>query len=134
LTITKPTTPAGSTSARAAIGTEIDYWLDISLTGDAEGTAEMHESMIKVKYDKAKVTAKGAVEENLRLAYYDGTNWVLPPSGGSVDMTAMVVVQSTSHFSQWGVYATGKNSASALSASLITVVAAVVAAVFGSRV
>jgi len=72
-------------------------------------TAESEDNLnatITYTYDKSEIEAKGIAESTLRIGYYDTTqsSWIFMSSGGSVDTSASVVSQTTTHFSTWGVY------------------------------
>jgi hypothetical protein len=126
LTVTKSTTPA--TTAPAGY-TPLNVYLTIDLTGTADSNP--FNAVISYTYTSAQLAAAGISSSNaanLKLAYYDTTSssWVFP-SGGHVDTTTMVVAQSTTHFSQWGVY--GTSGVAALTANAFVVALAALFAV-----
>jgi len=93
---------------------------------DQSGTAASYngQATITYKYTTADLVAAGvtnAQAAQLKFAYYDtvSMSWKSPSSGASVDTQAMVVSQVTTHFSQWGMYAS--NAANALNANFLLV-------------
>jgi len=127
LEVTKSTTPA--TTAPTGV-TPLNIYLTIDLTGNAQSSP--FNAVISYTYTAAELTAAGistANAANLKLAYYDTTSmsWVFPSTGGKVDTSTMVVTQSTTHFSQWGVY--GTSGVAALTANAFVVALAALFAV-----
>jgi hypothetical protein len=103
---------------------ELKVWFNVNL----QNAAAAHTSTIKYTYTDAQLTAVGlAVSDanKLRLARYDTTTmkWQTMQSGGSVDLQAKVVSQTTTQFSQWGLYMGGENSSSSLRVQALSVVA-----------
>jgi len=105
----------------------LSVWFYVQL-----GSQVSHQSTIKYQYTAAQVQAAYGANfdaSKLRLAWYDTSKnqWTFPSSGASVDTTNMLIIQQTTSFSQWGVYAsTGGSSGSgakALSLEMIPLVA-----------
>jgi len=95
-------------------------------TYDQSGAATNYngQATITYKYSPADLTAAGvatADAANLKFAYYDTSSmsWTTPSSGCSVNTQTMVVSQTTTHFSQWSIYAS--NVANALNANFLLV-------------
>jgi len=61
---------------------------------------------LKYQYDAA-MSAEAA--QTLRFAFYSDGEWKFPDSGVSVDTEARVVSQTTTHFSEWGVFENSNN-------------------------
>jgi hypothetical protein len=109
----------------ATLGTFFKVFLTFDAYDQSSAaTTFQGDATITYKYTTADLTAAGInanMAGNLRFAYYDTTSmaWTTPSSGGSVDTSAMVVSQTTTHFSQWGVYAA--NGAFVNSANMLLV-------------
>jgi len=117
---TTSTTPPPSTQ-----GNYLKVFLQFD-TYDQSGAATSYngQATISYKYSAADLTAAGvtnAQAANLKFAFYDTSSmsWTTPSSGCNVDTQAMVVSQTTTHFSQWSVYAS--NAANALNANFLLV-------------
>jgi len=83
-------------------GIALGVYLDIDVTDD-----DNHDSTIRYTYSQAQCDAAGIdadMEEDLRFAYFADGKWNFMDDGHSVDTDAKVVSQSTTHFSQWGVF------------------------------
>jgi len=88
------------------LGVNLNVFLQITL-----GQIQPHDSVIQFTYTNAELLAAGlaattAVAANLRFAYYSDANaqWVVPPGSHSVDTTNQIIYQSTTTFSEWGIY------------------------------
>eukprot|EP00750_Incisomonas_marina_P031667 INCI8273.1.p1 GENE.INCI8273.1~~INCI8273.1.p1 ORF type:complete len:764 (-),score=167.70 INCI8273.1:30-2321(-) len=95
---------------------------------------EAVDATLSFEYD-ASIDAE--VAATLRFAFYDDDNetWTFMEAGANVDTSARVVSQTTVHFSEWGVFASGDAGISegAVPSSLqalVSVVALVVAVLF----
>jgi hypothetical protein len=93
--------------------TALRVWFNVNLATSSAS----HNSVIKYKYTDDQLTAVGleaASASKLRLCWYDSAAamWKVPSSGGSVDTNTKIVTQSTTSFSQWGVYYDKNKSAS----------------------
>jgi len=111
--------------ANITLGVNLGVFLQISL-----GQSQAHDSVIKYTYTDAQLVAAGleastAVAAKLRFAYYSDAQaqWVIPPGDYSVDTTTRVVTQSTTTFSEWGIY---YNSAGSLRYSWLSILAVIV--------
>eukprot|EP00698_Gefionella_okellyi_P018954 TRINITY_DN5753_c0_g1_i1.p1 TRINITY_DN5753_c0_g1~~TRINITY_DN5753_c0_g1_i1.p1 ORF type:complete len:611 (+),score=145.30 TRINITY_DN5753_c0_g1_i1:192-2024(+) len=82
---------------RVALGT----WYNVSLSGASSLDATLQQT-----YTNAMVTSVGVNATTLRWGVYNAASglYSFPSSGGSVDTSAMVVSQTTTSFSEWGVY------------------------------
>merc|ERR1711990_1436062 len=69
-----------------------------------QGTTQSVTATLKFTYSAGM---SSSVASSLRFAYGDsGTSaWVFPSTGGSVDTSTRVVSQTTTHFSEWAVFA-----------------------------
>merc|ERR1711990_1183056 len=69
-----------------------------------QGTTQSVTATLKFTYSAGM---SSSVASSLRFAYWDsGTSaWVFPSTGGSVDTSTRVVSQTTTHFSEWAVFA-----------------------------
>jgi len=92
------------TVARASSSTYTDptdyhnvgAFFDISLTTEEAVTATL-----KYTYD---ASLSASIADDLKFASYSSGAWNFESSGGSVDTNTRVVSQTTTHFSQWGVF------------------------------
>lgn len=91
-----------STHAVAASDVNIGGFLSLSLR-----TEEAIEATITVPYDGAAVTAAKASLHTLALKFWStaSASWVMPDQSASLDASASVLVQQTTHFSDWAVFA-----------------------------
>jgi len=110
------------------LGVSLNIFLQISL--GVSGQA--HDSVIHFTYTQAELIAAGLsatadVASRLRIAYYSDASaqWVVPSGDHSVDTSAQVVSQSTTTFSEWGIYYTG-NGAGLLRSNWLMVISAVI--------
>ena len=91
---------------------------------------EQVDATLSFEYD---ASLDADIASSLRFAFYDDDEdaWTFMESGANVDTSARVVSQTTTHFSEWGVFATGDATItdSAIGAGLQ--LAAVFAAVWG---
>ena len=90
-----PSQPNGTnTSGIPALG----KWFEIdSSLSDVTGTE------IRVYYTPSELSAAGLDKSNLKLYFYNGTNWILPLETG-VNAAENYVYAITDHFSIWGVF------------------------------
>jgi len=103
-------TPKQQPSYTPITNKSLGVWWSIEL--DAQATQQ---SQIKYTCTQAQLQAAGgaaAVGSNLRLAYYDttATAWQFINSGYTIDVNARVIVATTTHFSEWGVYYTSASA------------------------
>jgi len=121
-------TVQGSAQQRSSLGIDLGVYFDISLS--ASGAA--HVSTIQFVYTDILLQAHDvavSAANQLRWAFYDTVNaaWTFADSSGaSVDVSAKVVSQTTTHFSSWGVFyanSNTSNTASSLLLSWISVIA-----------
>jgi len=126
LTVTAQTnaTVQGTAQQRSSIGIDLGVYFDIHLSASAQA----QESTLQYTYQDALLQAHGIAvntANRLRWAFYDTVQgaWTLADSAGaSVDVSAHVVAQATTHFSSWGVYYVGSSAATALSVSALSIV------------
>jgi len=102
--------------------TSINAFFDFNTTSNVTLNATIY-----YQYSVQTVNQIGVDATTLKIAFYDEQSgqWVFPSSGGSVSTSTMVVSQTTTHFSTWGVFGhstsstqgtTGANSAFTTSA------------------
>jgi hypothetical protein len=106
------------------LGVALNIFFQITLA-----TANPHESELRYTYTDAQLIAAGLAASGasrLKFAYYSDAQakWIAPPGAASVDTTAKVIIQSTTTFSEWGVYY--ENSCGSLRASVWVVMGAIV--------
>lgn len=110
--------------------TSYDAFFNIELENEEEVDATL-----QYEFD---ASIEADVAASLRFAYWDEDEsaWVFLESGASVDVEARIVSQTTTHFSEWGVYGdegTG-SSGSGSAASALTVALAALAVVASAAV
>jgi hypothetical protein len=130
LTVThSATNPTGSNA-----GVETMASLDAYFVIDLSGAEQAVDATLLFAYDKSVATAKMIKEETIRLAFFNTTvqAWQFV-SAGSVDTSASVVSQTTTHFSTWAAYgeaSTSDNGAVSMVASVALVAISFVALLF----
>mmetsp|Transcript_89338 Transcript_89338/g.130691 ORF Transcript_89338/g.130691 Transcript_89338/m.130691 type:complete len:355 (-) Transcript_89338:320-1384(-) len=92
-----------SDAAAPANKASINIYFDIELKTKEE---KVKKGEIKYKYDSAAVKASGASEASLRFMFKNeaGVWTALSDNSSSVDVSAKVVIATTTHFSEWGVF------------------------------
>jgi len=121
----KCTTSATATSTPpATMGTWLKVFLQID-TSDSTGAMTTYngQATISYQYTTADLTAVGLAASqasNLKFAYYSSTSMSWTPVSSSV--SGGVLATSTTHFSQWGMYAS--NTAAMLNANFLLVMLA----------
>jgi len=101
------TKSSSTTRTEAVAGKALGVYLTIA------STAAPTTATIKFKYTDTWLQEKGATDTaRLAFQYYDNGAWKYEGSGSTVDASAKVIVQTTSHYSEWAV--TYKNSASSI--------------------
>jgi len=122
------TNPTGS-----VVGAEAMVALDAYFEIDLSGGEQAVDATLSFAYDKAVATAKMIKEDTIRLGFFNTTAnaWQFLTTG-SVDVSAGVVSQTTTHFSTWGAYGTASTSDNTSSASHIVASVAVLAISFAA--
>jgi hypothetical protein len=120
--ITVTTSSKTTKPSNITLGVSLGVFFQISLL-----TPASHQSELRYTYTQAQLTQIGLSDAaRLKFAYYSDAEakWVVPPGTSSVDATNKVVIQSTTTFSEWGIYY--QNSGASLRASLWVVFSAIV--------
>jgi hypothetical protein len=92
--------PHSGTPTSATVSVGQFFVVDVSNNASVSAT-------IRYKYTDADLKANGGVKaETLRFGFYNEVTakWELPATGGSVDINTQTVVQTTTHFSTWGIW------------------------------
>jgi len=87
-------------------------WIPIGAYWDITAAGATVNAVLNYTYSTAKLAAAGVSDpKTLRFAFYDTVKgaWELV-DGNVVDTVKNVISQTTSHFSQWGVYSAGTNA------------------------
>lgn len=75
-------------------------------------------AVLSYHYNNTLLAAKGIAADTLQFAYYTSNGWVFDGTS-TVDASAGVVSQSSTHFSTWGVFSKSKDSGSSSSSSFV---------------
>jgi len=99
---------AANPFAQATIQTSIGVFLTVQLANEAA----THQSKILYHFTQAQVKAAAVVASTMTFEVYStvSTTWTHPPVAASCDVSAMVVTQTTTSFSDWAVTASSSSS------------------------
>jgi hypothetical protein len=97
--------------------TNMGAYFDIDLDSEEEV-----EATLEYEFDSS---VAADVAARLKFAFWDtdASAWTFIESGASVDTDARIVTQATTHFSEWGVFDSGSNSAASSETTLGSAVA-----------